>query len=47
VGPNFTDERFHNTGVAWRYGAVSDSGRARVTGQAADVGAFRTPRDSV
>jgi cytochrome c peroxidase len=43
VGPNFSDERFHNTGVAWRHGAVSDSGRARVTGQAADVGAFRTP----
>ena len=24
VGPNFTDEDFHNTGVAWRPGAIDD-----------------------
>ena len=27
VGPNFTDERFHNTGVAWRDGRLQDEGR--------------------
>ena len=26
VGPNFTDELFHNTGVAWRNGAFADEG---------------------
>jgi cytochrome c peroxidase len=34
VGPNFTDEQFHNTGVAWR-GYLIDNGR--------DHGAFKTP----
>src|SRR6185503_15595702 len=24
VGPNFTDERFHNTGIAWRNGEYTD-----------------------
>ncbi len=45
VGPNFTDEDFHNTGVAMRSArsAPFDSGRARVTGRPADVGAFKTP----
>jgi cytochrome c peroxidase len=38
-----SDERFHNTGVAWRDGAFRDSGRALVTGRLEDVGAFRTP----
>jgi cytochrome c peroxidase len=43
VGPNFTDERFHNTGVAWRTGAPSDSGRYRVTRDPRHFGAFKTP----
>jgi len=43
VGPNFTDERFHNTGVAWQRGALLDDGRFRVSGKAEDRGAFKTP----
>jgi cytochrome c peroxidase len=46
AGPNFTDEEFHNTGVAARSAAgaaLSDSGRFRVTGRAQDIGAFKTP----
>ena len=43
VGPNFTDERFHNTGVAWKNGRFMDSGRFLVTGQEKDQGAFKTP----
>jgi cytochrome c peroxidase len=43
VGPLLSDEAFHNTGVAWRSGAVTDEGRARVTGVADDRGAFKTP----
>lgn len=43
VGPNFTDERFHNTGIAWSEGRLLDEGRFAVTGQAADRGAFKTP----
>jgi cytochrome c peroxidase len=43
IGPNFTDERFHNTGVAWRDGRFSDEGRAFVSGQEVDRGAFKTP----
>jgi cytochrome c peroxidase len=43
VGPNFTDERFHNTGIAWRDGALQDEGRSAVTGNAEDRGAFKTP----
>lgn len=35
VGPNFTDERLHNTGVAWRDGRFSDAG--------AGEGNFKTP----
>jgi cytochrome c peroxidase len=42
-GPTFTDERFHNTGVAWMTGALSDEGRAAVTGRVEDRGAFKTP----
>jgi cytochrome c peroxidase len=50
-GPTFTDEDFHNTGVAWRNGAAStgsgqepsDIGRAAVTGRDEDRGAFKTP----
>lgn len=43
VGPNFTDEQFHNTGVAWRDGVLADSGRFHVTGMVRDRGAFKTP----
>jgi cytochrome c peroxidase len=42
-GTNFTDEEFHNTGVAWRTGVVTDEGRAGVTSAPADRGAFKTP----
>ena len=35
VGPTFTDERLHNTGVAWRTGTLTDPG--------AGGGAFKTP----
>jgi len=35
VGPNFTDERLHNTGVAWRDGKFADAG--------AGLGNFKTP----
>lgn len=50
VGPNFTDERMHNTGVAWKPDAAgrtplqpSDPGRFAMTSAAADLGAFKTP----
>lgn len=43
VGPNFSDERLHNTGVAWRSGSFVDLGRAGVTRLDADRGAFKTP----
>lgn len=35
VGPTFTDERTHNTGVAWREGTLADTGAGR--------GDFKTP----
>jgi len=35
VGPNFTDERLHNTGIAWRDGRLQDTG--------AGAGNFKTP----
>ncbi len=35
VGPNFTDEKLHNTGVAWRDGRLTDEGAGR--------GDFKTP----
>ncbi|MEI7704400.1 MAG: cytochrome c peroxidase [Deltaproteobacteria bacterium] len=51
LGANFTDSRFHNLGVGWRKpppGAdpsrgFADPGRAKVTGNPADTGAFKTP----
>lgn len=42
-GPNFTDEEFHNTGVAWRQGSPADSGRFAVSRADRDLGAFKTP----
>lgn len=35
VGPTLTDERLHNTGVAWNNGELTDAG--------AGNGAFKTP----
>ena len=43
TGPQFTDESFHNTGVAWRDGALEDEGRGAVTGKSYHKGAFKTP----
>jgi cytochrome c peroxidase len=43
IGPLFSDEAFHNTGIAWRRGTFQDFGRMAVTGDSADVGRFRTP----
>lgn len=45
IGPSLTDERFHNTGIAWADASRSfrDEGRAAVTGAAKDRGAFKTP----
>jgi cytochrome c peroxidase len=43
VGPNFTDERFHNTGIGWKDAAYADAGRFSVTGHVEDRGAFKTP----
>lgn len=37
LGPNLTDERFHNTGIG------KDEGRFKVTGKPQDRGAFKTP----
>ena len=43
IGPTFTDEEFHNTGVAWRDGKLQDEGRFAITGKPAHKGAFKTP----
>ena len=44
IGPNFTDEQFHNTGIAWKSEAgFADFGRFAVSGHPADRGAFKTP----
>jgi cytochrome c peroxidase len=43
LGPTFTDERFHNTGVAWTGTIYTDEGRAAVTRLPRDRGAFKTP----
>jgi len=39
LGPNFTDERFHNTGIGW----PGDQGRFVVTKHERDRGAFKAP----
>jgi cytochrome c peroxidase len=41
-GNNFTDERFHNTGVSWTK-QPADRGRSQVTQAPADQGQFKTP----
>jgi cytochrome c peroxidase len=43
IGPNFTDEQFHNTGIAWRDGRFTDDGRFVVSKKPRDRGAFKTP----
>jgi cytochrome c peroxidase len=43
VGPNFTDEQFHNTGIAWHNGVLEDEGRFKITNRLSDRGAFKTP----
>jgi cytochrome c peroxidase len=43
LGPNLTDEGFHNTGLAWNGSRFVDEGRAKVTGDERDRGAFKTP----
>lgn len=43
LGPNLTDERFHNTGVGYKDGRFADDGRFAVSGRESDRGAFKTP----
>jgi cytochrome c peroxidase len=50
LGPNLTDARFHNIGIgyAWQPGlahrdAFADPGRAAVSSEERDTGAFKTP----
>lgn len=43
LGPNLTDERFHNTGVGYTDGRFEDDGRFAVTGRESERGAFKTP----
>jgi cytochrome c peroxidase len=50
IGPTLSDERFHNTGVAWHEpppgsataGSFADEGRFAITRNASDRGAFKT-----
>ncbi|MFN0058848.1 MAG: cytochrome-c peroxidase [Planctomycetota bacterium] len=42
AGPNFSDESFHNTGVGVVDGSA-EAGRAAITGDEKDRGAFKTP----
>jgi cytochrome c peroxidase len=43
LGPNLTDESFHNTGIAWRDGKFDDDGRHVVTRNDRERGSFKTP----
>ena len=43
LGPNLTDERFHNTGVGYEDGRFADDGRFAVSGRESERGAFKTP----
>jgi cytochrome c peroxidase len=43
IGPNLTDEKFHNTGVAWDGARFRDEGRYAITREPSFQGAFRTP----
>lgn len=43
MGPMFTDDDFHNLGLTYYGRRLEDLGRYRQTGQAEDIGKFRTP----
>jgi cytochrome c peroxidase len=43
ISAPFTDNQFHATGIGWSAGLFKDRGRAGVTGNPADEGAFKTP----
>ena len=43
LGPNLTDEKFRNTGIAWKDGELADLGRFRFTKRENDRGSFKTP----
>lgn len=43
LGPNFTDEGFHNTGAGWTGTPPQDLGRSEITGRDGDAGKFKTP----
>ncbi|MCP5110327.1 MAG: cytochrome-c peroxidase [bacterium] len=43
IGPNLTDELFHNTGVGFVNGSFPDPGRQIFTKDPADLGAFKPP----
>jgi cytochrome c peroxidase len=43
IGPNLTDEQFHNTGIGFRDGKFTDEGRQSVTQRGSEAGAFKTP----
>lgn len=43
LGPNLTDEQFHNTGVGLGEGEQIDVGRMSISGRAEDRGSFKTP----
>jgi cytochrome c peroxidase len=43
AGPNLTDERFHNTGIAWAGSDLHDAGRSALSHTEEDRGAFKTP----
>ncbi|MFN7915003.1 MAG: cytochrome c peroxidase [Vicinamibacterales bacterium] len=50
VGPNFSDEKLHNTGVAWQTaagegsgGRLADEGGFAISGRPEEHGAFKTP----
>lgn len=43
MGPRLTDDEFHNIGLTYYGRQYEDLGRYTVTGDPADVGAFRTP----
>lgn len=42
-GPSLSDDRFHNAGMTYYGRQYQDLGRYEVTGEAEDVGRFRTP----
>lgn len=43
AGPTFSDDAFHNTGIAFREERWTDRGRYEVSRAAPDIGAFKTP----